>query len=116
MYIDVDGRSDTGFGGFNDEAPIGADFLIEGSSVHQYTGTGNDFSWNFLGFATAVLLGDTLEFSIPRSLLSNPSQLQLYLQASNAPFGGNIIDYYPDGALDTSRDLSERLLRYNTGP
>ena len=116
MYIDVDGRTDTGFRSFNDAAPIGADILIEGSSVHAYTGKGNDWSWSYLGAATAALQNDMIEFSVPRRMLSDASELQLYLRASNEPFGGNIIDLYPDAALDVSSAMSERLMIYSTVP
>ncbi len=121
MYIDVDGNSNTGFRSFNNEAPIGSDYLIEGSSVHRYTGTGNDWSWQYIGSATAALNHDVLEFSVPRTMLSDASTLQMYLRASNEPFGGNIIDLYPDVALTTPDNSSTdntvpRTLVYSTEP
>ena len=112
MYIDTDGTTNTGFRDFFDEAPIGADYLIEGNNVHRYTGTGNDWSWEYLGTATSALQIDMLEFSVPRSMLGNPGEMRMYLRASNEPFGGNIIDFYPDAALDNSREVSERLMKY----
>ena len=116
MYIDVDGNTETGFREFSNESPIGADYLIEGNNVHVYTGTGNDWSWNYVGTATSALQHDILEFALPRSMLGNPVNVQLYLQATNAPFGGAAIDHYPDAALDSSAPAALRVLRYSTTP
>jgi len=116
MRIDVDGNSSTGFRGFDNAAPIGADYLIEGNNIHAYTGAGTDWSWSYVGTATSALQADILEFAVPRSMLGNPTNLRVYLQASNEPFGGTAVDYYPDKAIDPDAPLAERVMRYSTGP
>lgn len=116
MHIDVDGDVNTGFRDFDNSAPIGADFLIEGNNIHAYTGTGGNWSWTYVGTATSALKNDVLEFAIPRTQLGEPTNLQFYLRASNEPFGGDIIDHYPDKALDASAAFVERVLRYTVAP
>lgn len=113
VHIEVDGDASTWFRDLDNGAPVGADFLIEGNVVHAYTGTGNNWSWSYVSTATSALTNDVLEFAIPRALLGNPISVQLNLRARNEPFGGDIIDHYPDKALDPSAPLAERVLRYS---
>ncbi len=116
IFIDVDGDPNTGFRGFGAEFPIGADYLIEAYDVHKYTGTGQNWSWTLQGSTTIAVNGDTGEISLPRAMLGNPTDLQLYLRAVNTPFGGIGVDHYPDSAIDAAAPQSGRALRYTTAP
>ncbi|MCD8534135.1 MAG: putative Ig domain-containing protein [Verrucomicrobia bacterium] len=64
FYLDVDKSPDTGFsiqGG-------GADFLIQGEFIFRYTGTGIDWSWEFVSAAVASTLDHDMELRVDRSL------------------------------------------------
>ncbi len=120
IYIDVDGDINTGFRGFYGEFPIGADYLIEVGDVHQYTGSGNNWSWSTTGQATVATSGEIGEVSLPLSVL-NPQggvleSLQFYFRANNIAFGGAVVDHFPDLATDITAIPSERFLPYRLAP
>jgi len=112
IFIDVDGNSSTGFRGFSDELPVGADYLIEGRVVQQYTGTGLDWSWEEIGSAEYAINGDTAELAVPRSLLGNPGALRLFFSGNNAAVGGDAVDLYPNGVTDATLADSDRFFTY----
>jgi len=66
VYLDTDSQSTTGY---NFEL-LGADYLLQGKSLYQYTGTGQDWSWNYLKEMDFVVSGERAEFSIGKSTLS----------------------------------------------
>ncbi len=116
FYIDIDGNPNTGFRGFQNEFPIGADYLIESDDIQKYTGTGTNWSWDLVGSAVTKVSADVGELAIPRVLLGNPDTMQFYLRADNEPFGGIGIDHYPDAALDSAAAPESRALFYSTAP
>jgi peptidoglycan/xylan/chitin deacetylase (PgdA/CDA1 family) len=111
--LDTDSDSVTGFRGFSGEYALGVDYLIEGASIHRYTGSGNDWSWSYQGSADASAVGDSLELAVPRALLGNPLQIQLFMIANNAAFGGSGVDYFPQAALDRGQPQSLRAFEYS---
>lgn len=118
IYVDVDGNTNTGFKGFSSERPVGADYLIEGRVIQQYTGSGTNWSWTEIGIAQYAINTDTAELAVPRSLLGNPSTLRLYFHGNNTAVGGSTVDYYPDAVTDASQDDGDRYFTYtvaNTG-
>lgn len=46
-------------------------YMIENGLVYQYTGSGSNWSWSFVGSAMQVKSGNNLELSIDKSLLNN---------------------------------------------
>ena len=113
IFIDVDGNRNTGFRGFSDELPVGADYLIEGRVVQQYTGTGTNWSWVETGEAGYAINADTAELAVPRSLLGNPAALRLFFSGNNAAVGGSTVDYFPDGVADATQADSDRFFTYS---
>jgi len=113
VYIDVDGDINTGFAGFSSELPVGADYLIEGRVVQQYTGTGTNWSWAEVGSAQYAIGTDTVELAVPRSLLGDPSTLRLYFNGNNTAVGGSTVDYYPDGVADATLANIDRYFTYS---
>jgi hypothetical protein len=93
IYLDTDENPATGYS----ETGVGAEYLIEGTTLWRYTGTGGD-NWNWTEVANGIRrTGDTTaEFSFPRSSIGNPSTLRLSFIGVNAAVGGNAVDYYPD--------------------
>ena len=99
VYIDSDNNPNTGY---QYSAVIGADFIIEGSSVERYIGTGTNWSWATVGSATAEMTNSIREFSFPRSWLGSTTDMKLVFQGANESYGGSTTDLYPDGALTGS--------------
>ncbi|MEB8433421.1 CotH kinase family protein [Cocleimonas sp. KMM 6892] len=99
VYIDSDNNPDTGF---KYSAVVGADYIIEGSYVQRYSGTGTNWSWDTVGRVSAEMTNNIREFSFPRSWLGSSSGMNLVFQGANVSYGGNTTDLYPDGALTQS--------------
>ncbi len=114
IFIDTDGNPDTGFSGFGNEYPIGADYLIEAADVQRYTGTGDNWSWVFAGSALRGASGNSAELSVPRTMLGNAQMLQLFLRGDNSALSGTVIDFYPDTVTDATAVITDRLLTYTT--
>lgn len=93
IYLDTDENPATGYR----QDGLGAEYLIEGTTLWRYTGTGGD-NWNWTEVAYGIRrTGDTTaEFSFPRSSIGNPSALRLSFVGVNAAIGGNAVDNYPD--------------------
>ena len=90
IYLDTDSQSTTGY---NFEL-LGADYLLQGKSLYQYTGTGQDWSWNYLKEVDYVVSGERAEFSIEKSILGLASDASNYrtLFYGTDPDGNNL-DY-----------------------
>ena len=91
-YIDTDGNDATGYQVGN----IGADFIIEGTQLQAYTGSGSDWSWNNFNAVNVSYSGNNVELSFARSLIANPSELQVLFVGNNAVSGGTSVDNYPN--------------------
>ena len=112
LYLDVDGESSTGYRGGSGNFPIGADYLLQGATLYQYTGTnGTDWSWSSVGMATWAVGGSNVEFSLPRAWLGNPSLVRLFFLGDNTAYGGSAQDLYPVNALDASAGGGYRAYR-----
>jgi hypothetical protein len=95
LYLDTDLDRGTGFIGGGGFLSIGADYLIQGTSNHSFSGaTQETWGWNWLGglpwddFPT-----NDVELKIPRTAIGSPNAFDLILNAATTPE-----DYYPDGA------------------
>jgi hypothetical protein len=65
LYLDYDKNSATGY---NFDL-LGGDYLLQGKSLYQYTGTGLNWSWSYIQDVEYAVTGNQAEFSIPRSQL-----------------------------------------------
>jgi hypothetical protein len=65
LYLDTDRNSATGYG----FTLLGADFLLQGKSLYQYTGSGSDWSWKYLQEVEYSVSGKWAEGAIEKSLL-----------------------------------------------
>jgi spherulation-specific family 4 protein len=94
VFIDVDQDRTTGFRGSGDQLSIGADFLLQGSSVFSFSGASpTTWGWNFLSVQPFDDFPTTdIETQIPRSLIGDPDGFDFVL------FGDNTFadDYYPN--------------------
>lgn len=110
IYLDTDNNTATGFTGFLGEYPIGADFLIEGSDVQKYTGSGTNWSWTSVGTADIGFAGNTAELAVSRAVLESPQTLNLFFLGNNTAVGGPTVDFYPDTV--TNENASVRSFSY----
>ena len=74
LYIDADRNPATGFA----TGSIGADYLIEGKAAYQYTGSGSDWSWQYVQQLSSAASGNTAELAIPRALLGTGSGIDFF--------------------------------------
>ncbi|OED36933.1 hypothetical protein AB833_25250 [Chromatiales bacterium (ex Bugula neritina AB1)] len=115
LQLDTDSNPATGFKGFSSELPIGVDYMIEGSTLHRYSGTGNDFTWEPGVSLVAALGPNSLEMHVPRDSIGNPTSLRLFLFADNEAVNGTAVDFYPDAAGNTTAPLADRSFEYYLG-
>lgn len=96
VYIDTDESESTGFTSLGS---VGAEYLIQGEDLYKYTGTGNDWSWQYVSGTTSARNGAIAEFKIPRSSLGNADQFHAVFKARNFAFTGKYaasgVDTYP---------------------
>ena len=104
VYIDTDFNPSTGFIGGGSELAIGADYLLQGSSVYAFTGaTQTSWGWSFLGTQSVNASPNTdIETRIPRALIGNPDGFDFTLFGDNA---AAVRDFYPNVGLDAYRYL-----------
>jgi len=103
-YLDTDQSLTTGFRGFANELPLGAEFLIEGDQLFRYTGASQtEWSWQSVSLDSYAMAGDSAELSILRSTLGDPEAIDLVLRADNSSIGGDRVDTLPDTGRFTYR-------------
>lgn len=103
IFIDTDLDKTTGynsdFAGIN--LPVGAEYLIEGVNIWEYTGTGTDWSWTLaspweLGRIWSGKVGETF---LPLSWIGNPTSFDFFCFGNNVFYTGvDEYDFYPDNA------------------
>jgi hypothetical protein len=94
MYLDTDrNKNSTGFI-INDH--FGAEYVLQGSSLYKYAGSGLDWKWTFVKTLQAVAVNDSAEIVIPKSLLDNdPKSVRSLFFANNMTYTGSVdIDIY----------------------
>jgi hypothetical protein len=103
-YIDSDVTTSTGYRGSIGDFPLGADYLLQGTALYQYTGSGTNWSWSSAGSASSSASGANVELSFAKSLIGSPTLLRLFLYGDNAAYsGGSAVDYFPDNTAGPIR-------------
>ena len=92
VYIDTDSSQTTGYQGA--AGNVGAEYVLQGSGVYKYTGSGSDWAWQYVDTASNAVDGSLAEFKIPRSVIGDPSLSRVVFFARNAAFTG---DYSASG-------------------
>lgn len=96
IYFDTDGASVTGF---KADDKIGAEYMLEASGIYRYSGSGTNWSWQFIADTTHAVSGDIAEFKIPRLALKFSDKLSVIFKTRNAVFTGSYastgVDVYP---------------------
>jgi len=93
-FLDTDSDPTTGFR----VGDIGADFIIEATSVSQYSGSNNSWDWQTVAIAEVAYNNDIAELSLPLAIIGNPSSIRLNFKGNNIAVGGSNSDFYPDNA------------------
>ena len=93
-YLDTDNDPTTGLRLGN----IGADFMIEATSLNKYTGTGSGWDWQTIDIADVSYNRDIAELAIPLAAIGRPANMRLVFKGDSASVGGTALDFYPDGA------------------
>ncbi len=62
-------------------------YLLQGDRLYHYTGTGHDWSWEFVGAVEHAVRNDFLEMAIPRSQLGQPKGYEFVFYADNHALG-----------------------------
>ncbi len=103
VFFDTDTARETGF---KVRATFGAEFMLQGRALYKYTGTGSNWSWEYVSSAENAIVGDSAEFKIPRSVMGDISDMLVLFKASNWKFTGSFaaegFDYFPDQQDGTS--------------
>lgn len=93
LYLDTDANTGSGFGFWN----LGADYVIQGNEIYQYSGTGSDWNWTWVGSMESVTNGKNMEASFAKSVLGNPTgEIRAAFYGDNAAFGGSGVDTAPN--------------------
>ncbi len=98
-FIDSDNLKQTGFilGG------TGADFLVQGSFIYRYTGTGLDWSWQQVSNIVIGRQGQNVEVSLDRTLFGGSTSIRLLFLADNSAYtGGSELDLVPDDVFSST--------------
>ena len=95
-YFDTDSDSETGF----KVDGIGADYILQGSSLSRYSGKGDDWTWEFITNARRTSIDTRAELRISRSAIGNPNKFKLQFKARNSPF----INSFDPAAIDKLPD------------
>jgi len=92
-FIDTDKKANTGFRLNSD---LGAEYLVEGKTIFQYKGNGNNWKWVKLGTADLKYSNKTIELSFPRNWLSQHSNVKVAFFGNNEAYSGRSYDRYPN--------------------
>ena len=94
-YMDTDNNPTTGYP-FSDT--VGADYLVMGSGLYRYNGSGTDWKWTRIRNVNTKISNNNVELSFPRSALGSTSSIKVVFYGVNEAYGGSTTDYYPDNA------------------
>ena len=109
VYLDTDNNANTGY---KSGLAIGADYMQQGSGVYSYNGSGLDWIWTAQAPSARAAVGASMELSIPRHSIGDPSDIKLVFIGDNFSVGGSVEDVYPDGTYN--ENAAVRYLEYTT--
>lgn len=111
IYLDTDGKRETGYRGSSDHFPLGADYLLQGATLYRYDtaagyGNGTDWAWVAVGPVDHRVDGEWADFTVTRDQmpLGAVDIVQMILIGDNTAtdVGGNHNDTFPDRAMEKS--------------
>ena len=100
-FIDTDKDAATGF----QIGAIGADYVIEGSEIRRYSGSGTNWNWQQTSDLQSRYKNKVAEILVPRNLIGNATSVRVLFQGASEAYSGSSVDLYPDGANNTQASL-----------
>lgn len=85
VFLDIDKDRGTGYKGIDGDDTVGAEYLVQGGTLYQYLGSGQDWDWRRIGFVTYSYLGNRIEMAIAGEMLSEIpiDGVHIYLYGDN---------------------------------
>lgn len=108
IYLDTDNNEETGFKAGNG---VGANYIIQGSGLYRYIGSGADWAWQYVASADFKINNDVAELAFSRAAIGNPSSVSAIMKARNGIFTGN----YSQAAMDSYPNVGSDHLNYKFG-
>ncbi len=109
-FLDTDNNPASGYKYTN---ALGAEYLISGTTLYKYSGSGSDWNWTELADTNSSYNQSVAEQGFSRAMIGNPQSMRIVFVGTNNAFGGNTRDYYPDGARNPGSAI--RYLSYSFG-
>ena len=95
-YLDTDLNPGSGFAMFS----IGADYLLEGSTLYRFAGANQGaWVWSVEGPVTSAVQGNTAEFSLDPAQLAGSTSFDTIFWGPSAAFGQSAIDLVPNAGF-----------------
>ena len=115
LYIDSD-NNNSGSNEYTNTNwfSMGFNFMIENGSLFAYTGTGADWSWNFVATVNAVKNASGLELEVDKSLLGASTTINIGLAALDAAW--NEVGHIPTGSNAAAYTFTSTLNCNNSNP
>jgi len=92
VFIDVDNTNPNGFKVDNN---LNADYALLGSGLYKYTGSGSNWSWEYVTNVENKISGAIAEFKIPRLAIGYWNKLQAIFKTKNVGLTAGGVDTYP---------------------
>ena len=109
VFLDTDHNGASGFKGSSGEFPIGADYLIQGATIFQYSGSGKDWAWTQLEAPAFEIKENELLLTVDLDKIGAPSgPVDFFCFGDNEAPGveGTKPDVMPDGAYTNGSKLT----------
>lgn len=112
VYIDRDNDINTGFRGFDNALPLGADIILEGDTLSTYSGeTQTEWSWEINDQVETATRGVSTEVAIPIAMLGNSPTITMIFRGDSSALGGAALDVMPDtGTVSYSLSFNDEPL------
>jgi chitodextrinase len=81
VFIDTDDNAATGWVTASSPGPaIGADYMIENTSLYKYAGSGTDWAWTYIGAVSPTVNGYAVTWPVPLSLFTSSVPASIMVQ------------------------------------
>jgi len=109
VFLDTDQNPATGFQGSSGEFSIGADYLVQGATIFQYSGTGKDWAWTKVEAPVFEIKDKELLLTVDLKMIGDPAgAMDFICFGDNEATGvdGTTPDVMPDGAFTNGGKLT----------
>ncbi len=101
VFVDADNDLSTGYRGWDGNWALGADYLVQGATVFEFSGSPNRvWEWKKKGAAVYKIEGSQIEMKVPLSSLglNNKQDFRVLFYGDNV----SVTDYVPDDNINKS--------------